>query len=208
MGTPTKRRNYTMALQDLDQAKRVIEIIEKTYLYGVRWAYILHDKDVKEDGSGELKASHYHFYIRFENPRYISSVASELEVPVNMLQYVISDKGMIQYMTHKNQPDKYQYSEEEIVANFELSEFDREVDIVAEFEDFMRYKNGEITYQELLMSHNISIMKLSYYSRFRIYDVMSHSVGAGSLSPCRVPCSIHLVRGCSLCANNNKKGAL
>ena len=77
----------------------------------------LHDKDVTEDGTP--KKPHYHWIVRFsKDPR-----PQSLQFPVNSIKslkaVVIQSKmlvhnawGAVEYLTHKNAPEKYQYQEQ------------------------------------------------------------------------------------------------
>lgn len=82
------------------------------------WLYILHDKDT--DSEGNLKASHYHIYCRLTNSYDSKYIAQWFNVPE---QYVSKIKGnwsdALNYATHRNRQEKYQYSDEEVVSNFD-----------------------------------------------------------------------------------------
>lgn len=68
---------------------------------------ILHDKDTytedkldKETGevihqAGDLKKDHYHFIVRFPNPRYIKAVAEELNIEAHLIDFL--DSSFVQY---------------------------------------------------------------------------------------------------------------
>lgn len=89
------------------------------------YAYICHDKDVKEDGT--LKQPHYHFVAHFSNPRMVKGVLNQwqlfwrsvgLENDTNMTLEGLTDKGaMILYFTHENEEGKALYQRENIVSD-------------------------------------------------------------------------------------------
>ena len=85
------------------------------------YAYIIHDKDVNE--KGELKEPHIHLALRFKNAYDTKHIASWFGITEN---YVSKVKGkwvdMLKYLTHQNAPDKYQYSDSEVVSNFDFTE--------------------------------------------------------------------------------------
>ncbi|WP_454969682.1 Rep family protein [Eubacterium sp.] len=82
---------------------------------------ICHNQDVylydefDEEGNlkhsaGELKKSHYHIMIQFQNARYISGVAKELDIEEHLIQKCSSFESYVVYMVHKDEPLKHQYS--------------------------------------------------------------------------------------------------
>lgn len=173
-----RRRNYTFALtKDND---RIIKIVERY----PKFAYIKHDKDQDAE-------THYHYYIEFPNPRSLDSVARELKIPSNMLEAVYSKKGILEYLTHENQPDKYHYDKSEIISNFDIADETQQVDLMAEMADYRKVRAGLMSMEEYIMSHNNSFKTLSAYSRLRSYQLLADTEERGTegLSPCRVPCA-------------------
>lgn len=83
------------------------------------FAYIKHDKDTDVDGS--LKSPHWHIMIRFDNPVPTTSICNWFGVKSNFLEHI---KGRfadaLEYLTHANKPDKYQYSDDEVKSNFDF----------------------------------------------------------------------------------------
>lgn len=74
---------------------------------------VLHDKDTyiedkidEETGeflhkAGDLKKNHYHFYIKFRNPRSISGIAKELNIEPHLIEFLESTfKDYAEYMLH------------------------------------------------------------------------------------------------------------
>lgn len=81
---------------------------------------ICHNQDVylydefDEEGNlkhsaGELKKSHYHILLQFQNARYISAVAKELNIEEHLIQKCSSFESYVLYMVHKDEPLKHQY---------------------------------------------------------------------------------------------------
>lgn len=101
------------------------------------YAYILHDRDVESDGS--LKQPHYHILVQlvhnvnettFRN--WWKGYFDEKQMPVNTLVRLAGDvTACYRYLTHKDDPDKYQYSETLITAT-DPSHFESEVDANAD----------------------------------------------------------------------------
>lgn len=76
----------------------------------------LHDKDLKEDGSGDYKKPHYHFMILFDSLKTYEQ-AKTVSDAVNgaMLPAPLESKnGYIRYLIHFDNPEKTQYEREEI----------------------------------------------------------------------------------------------
>ena len=81
----------------------------------VHISYILHDKDI--DNSGNLKQPHYHFNVRYKNPVTYERAYSDIKsfVEGNLFCEVCRDLSLAySYLTHKNDKDKYQYSDDDI----------------------------------------------------------------------------------------------
>ncbi len=98
------------------------------------YSYIIHDKDIytAEDEktnashiSGSLKPAHIHLLLRFDNnnpqnTKFISKWFKIAEPFVGKIRGKWQDALL--YLTHRNAPDKYQYSEDDVVANFNYKE--------------------------------------------------------------------------------------
>lgn len=89
------------------------------------WAYILHDKDVTEDGT--TKEPHVHIVVELINSLQYSTVGGYVGVPAQYVcairQKIKSGKrmvsdigGALSYLTHRNAPDRYQYNDSEVIA--------------------------------------------------------------------------------------------
>lgn len=73
----------------------------------------LHNKDLNQDG--EEKKPHYHIVLFFQGPTTYSRVEKITKLINGTIpKRVISPIGMIRYLTHKDNPEKYQYDEREI----------------------------------------------------------------------------------------------
>ena len=111
---------------------RLMEIVQQTkYLtsdavkqgitcsYVQDYAYIVHDADTKEDGT--LKEPHWHIYLRLKDSTDSKYIAQAFNVPE---QYINRVKGKwvdaLMYCTHENALEKYQYSEDDVVSNFDF----------------------------------------------------------------------------------------
>ena len=111
---------YVQQLKHMKVQLNEIEDIIERHKTIKEWAYIIHDKDT--DKNGNLKEAHIHLYLNFgKSGASFETVAKWFN---DAPQYVCKVKGrkgdMLMYLTHQNAPDKYQYSTEEIVSNFDI----------------------------------------------------------------------------------------
>lgn len=89
------------------------------------WAYILHDKDTEDDGTP--KTPHVHIVLGLNESVKYSTAGGYAGVPAQYVQHIrqriIAGKrwyadigGALSYLTHRNAPDRYQYSDDDVVA--------------------------------------------------------------------------------------------
>ena len=76
----------------------------------------LHDKDVKDETTGELKKPHYHCIVRFRSKKSFSQIKEAICDKINspIPQPVVDFPMMVRYLVHLDDPDKYQYDKEDI----------------------------------------------------------------------------------------------
>lgn len=117
--------------------KKVIKYIEKNYKY---YAYIEHDEDT------ENKKKHTHVLVHFDNKRYNTGVAKELNIPAN---YIVNANLIpyLRYLIHFDDEDKKQYSIDavhgslvcrlrEIISNDKKSEIEQVSSIISFITDY------------------------------------------------------------------------
>lgn len=87
----------------------------------IAYAFILHDKDVTSDGSP--KEPHIHLLLRTAYPLNLSTVRRWFAAldddgkPITTTAQVCNDlDGAFQYLTHANDPQKFQYDPDDIVC--------------------------------------------------------------------------------------------
>ena len=83
----------------------------------IEWAESpLHEFDTNP--TGELKKPHWHIVLSFTGPKSYEQVVSILE-PLNcpIPQRCHALKGAVRYFAHLDNPDKFQYSIDQIVAH-------------------------------------------------------------------------------------------
>lgn len=179
MSSRQKHCDYTFALSDISQCERLISELDDFPI----WAYIRHDAD-DENGS-----DHYHFYIHLQQPLTISNLSQKLDIPENMIEWVRVKTKLIQYLIHKNNPEKKQYNPEEIITSnrewlnrFLFPELISKVNIHQELDDFADLASGRITIHNFLDKHSDQISNMSFYTR-SLYLMRVFNLGKeGSIS--------------------------
>lgn len=114
MSKSVKKRHWAFVLYPESAPENWFELLEKSGLQGA--ISPLHDKDIDSTGEkAEPKKPHYHVMLCYAGPTTFSAVKSftdSLKQPIP--QPLESVRGYYRYLTHKDNPDKYQYKEEEI----------------------------------------------------------------------------------------------
>lgn len=108
-----KKRNWTTIVY-LDSVKEGwIDALQET---GLEVAISpLHDKDTNP--TGEVKKSHYHVILCFPGPttkNMVQELSNDLLSGV-LVKPIESIRGMYRYLTHRDNPEKYQYKESDII---------------------------------------------------------------------------------------------
>lgn len=152
-----KNRHWTFLVYPESAPNNWKEILQET---GCQIAISpLHDKD--ENPDNELKKPHYHILICFPGPttfKKVNTLCSQLNSPIP--KRVLSIIGIYRYLTHLDNPEKYQYNEENIVVlnGFDIKEY-----------------NGLTTSQTLVIKK--SIQKLIIENHFTEYsDLMDYII--------------------------------
>lgn len=103
------RRHCVLLYPEDEKHVKALEHIERYYKY----AYIKHDKDANEE-TGELKKEHIHVVVEFQNAKYNTAVAKELEITENYIQECRNVENALEYLIHYNEEKKYQYDIAEV----------------------------------------------------------------------------------------------
>ena len=80
----------------------------------------LHDKDINP--TGEKKKAHYHIILCYSGPttfKCVKAITDSLNQPIPIALEQV--RGYFRYLTHKDNPEKYQYDEKEITT---INDFD------------------------------------------------------------------------------------
>ena len=107
-----KKRNWACILYPESAPENWRQILSKT---GLQCAISpLHNLDVNEE-TGEIKKEHYHIILCFNGPtsyNVVKDITDSLNSPAPQpLQQV---KGYYRYLTHMDNPEKYQYNSSDI----------------------------------------------------------------------------------------------
>lgn len=117
-----KKRNWAFVLYPESAPNNWREVLQKT---GLQCAISpLHDKDINPDG--EPKKAHYHIILIYSGPtsfNVVRSLCDSLNQPIP--QALEQVRGYYRYLTHKDNPEKAQYSEGDIqtLNGFDISDY-------------------------------------------------------------------------------------
>lgn len=109
-----------------EEVKTVLYDTVDSIHYVKHFAIIEHDKDV-DALTGEPVKKHIHCVMEFSIPVRPVTIADSLKMPSNTIEYIRQKKphgtkwvadigGALLYLTHKNAPEKHQYSDEEVLV--------------------------------------------------------------------------------------------
>lgn len=125
--TRTAKINVVLSLKGYDIKKTLDRLKEFCVAYMQVYAFILHDRDILENG--ESKTPHIHLIGLMNNNRQrLGTILTEICESCELEPFAITiDKmsdivGSIQYLIHKNNAEKYQYDVGEIITNLSESE--------------------------------------------------------------------------------------
>lgn len=129
-----KSKIFSTVLYEDSTSYKYEEIIKNIKANSVQYAYIVHDKDVttqsdieEQEGIeenlvkyvGEQKKKHTHVVWIVDNSIQLGLAANIMGIPSNYVKKVKNKVGALQYLIHKNNPEKYQYEAENVVTNIE-----------------------------------------------------------------------------------------
>ena len=149
-----KGRDWTFLVYPESAPKNWRSILDGTHM---RWIESpLHDRDTNPDGS--KKKPHWHIMLSADGPiteRQVENIIKPLNGPV--AQKVGSAVGMVRYMCHMDNPEKFQYSMSDIIGHcgadvgsyFKMTETSR-INTMKEMVQYT-YDNGIDNYADFLM---------------------------------------------------------
>lgn len=178
MAENIKKRNWTFVLYP---ESAPADWIDQLKLSGLMVAISpLHDKDINP--TGEPKKAHYHILLVYSGPTTYNSVLKFTKsLNATIPQPLESVRGMYRYFSHKDNPEKYQYQEEEIqslngfniadlveLTKSEVNEIKasilrliREVDIL-EYADLVDF----LTDNEMLAEYDVAINNTFFFNSY------------------------------------------
>lgn len=109
-----KARAWTIVVYPDSAPKNWREIIDELHIAWIESP--LHDKDITPDG--EIKKSHWHILLLFDGPttyKNVKSISNLINSPIP--QAIASSRGMVRYMIHMDNPEKYQYAKADIIGH-------------------------------------------------------------------------------------------
>lgn len=107
-------RLFTASLKPEWEKNKIDKFIKSMAGSAKVWV-ITHNKDQTEQG--EPIDPHTHFILEYETPRKLSTVGNLLNVATNFIELGQSKKALLRYLTHKDDPEKFQYSDDEVITN-------------------------------------------------------------------------------------------
>lgn len=114
MATPTGRV-FTASLKPHWDTEKINDFL--TLNTGSFSAYVItHDKDYNPD-TGEIIEPHTHFYLEYDTPRKLTTVANLLGVESNFVEIARNKMGVLRYLTHKDQQTKAKYDDTQVLTN-------------------------------------------------------------------------------------------
>lgn len=150
----------------------------------LQYSYIVHDKDTytKEDEkrnpehkAGTLKPPHIHLLLKFNSPQHFENIGKWFGLSENFVSKLLGGwNSAVVYQIHRNAKEKYQYSIDEVTANFDVQAI---IDNYSKKAYLEKILNGILdgTIREYNKTKEIDNLALVYHSReikeaFKIYQ--------------------------------------
>ncbi len=158
-------------IQIMDSINVIDDETGKNHL--IDYAYILHNMDIKKDGT--KVEPHWHIFVRMDNSYSFEYIANRFHVPVQQVQAVKTRfSNCLNYLTHNTEDakkeGKHLYDDNEVKSNFEWKK-ERQKAIDSE--------NKKNRKQEIIkLIANGTIRKFNYFNFITIseYDVYKKSI--------------------------------
>lgn len=133
------------------------------------WSWIDHEPD-DENGS-----PHTHFVFTTNGSRSIKMIADKLQIEGNYIQIVRKVTAMYRYLIHKDNPEKLQYSIENVHSNH-IEDIKLAVDGQLKkdpnslFREYMQLATGMITPEDFIHSNYVEISKMNFYQKIQTFQ--------------------------------------
>lgn len=150
----------------------VVANIKKTVIDYPRWAWIDHEPD-DEDGK-----PHTHFFFRSNGSRTIKQVADKFEISGQYVQIVKRITGMMRYFVHKDNPEKKQYTLDDIQTNH-IDDFKNAIEgvnksagVYSLFSDIRKLQMGIIDANDFIKNNYSDFSQLSFASKIKTFETI------------------------------------
>ena len=178
MAENVKKRNWTFVLYPESAPSDWKEQLKVSGLMSA--ISPLHDKDINP--TGEAKKAHYHILLVYSGPTTYNAVAKfTASLNATIPQPLESVRGMYRYFSHKDNPEKYQYDEADIVTvngfniadlveltKSEVNEIKanilrmvRDIDII-EYADLIDF----LTDNEMLVEYDVAVNNTFFFNSY------------------------------------------
>ena len=164
-----KKRNWAFVIYPESFPPDWLERLQKT---GLPCAISpLHDKDTEP--TGEFKKPHYHVIICYSGPTsfaVVKQITDGLNSPIP--QALEQIRGYYRYLTHKDNPDKYQYAEGEIqtLNGFNIADY---VELSKSEVNEIKRRLQTLIRQNDITEYSILMDYLQDMEQFTEYDIAS-----------------------------------
>lgn len=162
MNSEKRSRNFGGVLYPDAENYSFADVLLEGQNYFQEFAYILHDKDVDENG--ELKKPHIHWLGRRKNGVHVSTVSKVMGIEEHHIEMIRNWQGSVRYLTHVDYPEKFQYNVENIDGS--IKDIFSYFNIVSEGEaviSIIKQRDSGKSYREILFD----AVEKGYYAHFR-----------------------------------------
>lgn len=152
---PGRTRSWTFVLYPESAPKNWRDILDEEHIQWIESP--LHDKDINADG--EVKKAHWHILLMYESVKAYEQVKEITDkLTAAAPQKCNGAKGLVRYMAHMDNPEKFQYPTSEIIGHggadvaelLKPTSSDR-YNLIREMMEFV--KEQDITEMEDLLTH-------------------------------------------------------
>ncbi len=133
------------------------------------YAYILHDKDLNDDGT--IKKFHYHFRVFSDLQRSLSAWSKVFNIPINYIEKLDDKRLSIRYLIHLDNREKFQYNQNDIITNIDdIEKYFKDTKQEESYQlkyicDYIDDINGYIYFQDV----KNFVIENNYWSAYRRY---------------------------------------
>lgn len=136
------------------------------------WGWIDHEPD-DEEGT-----NHTHFIVYTGATRTVKQLSDSIEMPSNFVNKVRYKRAYGRYFMHLDNPEKRQYSINDIHSNkksqFEIWKQDiLDSDVCSLFKELSDLKLGKISCDEFIKTHYYEFQSMPFYQRLRLVELLS-----------------------------------